>query len=988
MSLLGRLGRQTISIGRDQACDIIVPGDRTHEDPQIVDGDIIHEGGGSLILLPLGEGRIFLDGRALAAQEPLQFDFRPGITIRGHRLNVAHPAISSMLMSRGHLPFDGRELLLGRDPERVHLVLASPGVSGLHLKVIIADNEVEDQNSTSGTFIQEERIEPKRKVKVASEGVLWVGPLPVAFNFLLQLHQELGTLQHEATRTRTQTIAVRTQAAQKLRTRQGAKHPTVLGTVQMEGAKQYSLGRSPECDLVLDYPQLSAFHARVSILDGRFLLEDLDSELGVFVRGSRLKPQGKAEISENECFRLGALSARLRRSEKHLDVIVDSNEDWSAKALYEVEAAQLGYAVRDRADPSRQVTLLKHVNFRALPGDFIALMGPSGSGKTTLLNLLTGRSTATAGAVRINGEDISVVAHALRGAVGYVPQDDLVHPELTVREAISYSARLRLPADFSPEEVNGRIDQTLEALGLVALQHLQIGKPEAKVLSGGQRKRVNIALELVTDPAMLFLDEPTSGLAADDTTALIELLAQLARGSGKTIIATVHQPAKDEFERFNLALILGRGGLPLYFGPTQQAYSFFEGWRPQEEQIGIDNPRDIFAELAERRARAFARLRGSTSEDRQRSEKGVAEKYHREYQSSEIAQEMKASGRSPEAPSSSPPTIQKRPSARLQLGLLIERYAKIKKRDRWVTGILLAQAPLIGLLLALVFGPQKQSIPAFCVAALSELSQRTGGNLGQFSLTSFKAGADHAPALFFLIISAVWFGTSNAAREIVKERAILEREAHMSLGIRQYVFSKFIVLAGLCLIQCCTLLAIVFPCLAIEGGWPSFLQLTGICTLTAWTSVASGLVLSSLVSSDQAATALTPLTLIPQVILGGLIVPLSTNHALKWPMMLMPTRWGFEASLRSLRNFEGTDAAWHIPVKGSADSPPDFIINQVFDCARAQVESQSLPGSLGFGSSMPSWGPPLLLTLMTILLISVSMAIVQRRTRSFDRKLN
>ena len=167
---------------------------------------------------------------------------------------------------------------------------------------------------------------------------------------------------------------------------------------------------------------------------------------------------------------------------------------------------------------------------------------------------LNGYLPPTSGQVRINGEDLYTIYDALRGSIGYVPQDDIVHPELTVFEAVKYSARFRLPPDYSEDEIDRRVDETLRDLGLEGVRNLQIGKPEKKVLSGGQRKRVNIALELVTDPVILFLDEPTSGLAADDTTALINLLADLTKKTGKTIIMTIHQPAKDEFEKFNLVL--------------------------------------------------------------------------------------------------------------------------------------------------------------------------------------------------------------------------------------------------------------------------------------------------------------------------------------------------------------------------------------------------------------------------------------------------
>src|SRR6202012_2997932 len=174
-----------------------------------------------------------------------------------------------------------------------------------------------------------------------------------------------------------------------------------------------------------------------------------------------------------------------------------------------------------------------------------------GAGKTTLLLALNGYLPPTSGQVRINGEDLYTIYDALRGSIGYVPQDDIVHPELTVFEAVRYSAKFRLPPDYSEDEIERRVNITLAQLGLENVAHLQIGKPEKKVLSGGQRKRVNIAMELVTDPVIMFLDEPTSGLAADDTTALINLLHDLTKKTGKTIIMTIHQPAKEEYEKFN-----------------------------------------------------------------------------------------------------------------------------------------------------------------------------------------------------------------------------------------------------------------------------------------------------------------------------------------------------------------------------------------------------------------------------------------------------
>src|SRR5262249_52717921 len=189
-------------------------------------------------------------------------------------------------------------------------------------------------------------------------------------------------------------------------------------------------------------------------------------------------------------------------------VVVEDAAQWEGRPLYEIEAWDLVSQVPDRDNPSAQKTLLDHVSFKALPGDFIALMGPSGAGKTTLLLTLNGYLPPSGGQVRVNGEDLYSIYDNLRGSIGYVPHDDIVHPELTVWEAVRYSARFRLPPDYSEEEIDRRVSETLAELGLEGVAHLQIGKPEKKVLSGGQRKRVNIAMELVTDPVIMFLDEP------------------------------------------------------------------------------------------------------------------------------------------------------------------------------------------------------------------------------------------------------------------------------------------------------------------------------------------------------------------------------------------------------------------------------------------------------------------------------------------------
>ena len=310
------------------------------------------------------------------------------------------------------------------------------------------------------------------------------------------------------------------------------------------------IGRLPTCDIVLPYPQVSGRHTSVmKAPDGvNLLVGDLGSTNGTYINGQRLAPGAPITVPPKTRVFIGPYPVIVDLVGNSVSAYVEQqpNQQFESANLVAIEALDILLKVPDRENKAKDKILLNHVTFKAQPGDLIALMGPSGAGKTTLLTVLNGYLRPTSGEVRVNGENLYAIYDALRGSIGYVPQDDIVHPELTVKEAITYSAKFRLPSDYSAEEIEKRVEQTIKDLGLEPVKNLQIGKPEKKVLSGGQRKRVNIALELVTDPALMFLDEPTSGLAADDTVALIDLLSNLAKRYGKTIIVTIHQPAREE----------------------------------------------------------------------------------------------------------------------------------------------------------------------------------------------------------------------------------------------------------------------------------------------------------------------------------------------------------------------------------------------------------------------------------------------------------
>ena len=770
----------------------------------------------------------------------------------------------------------------------------------------------------------------------------------------------------------------------------GAKARTVLGQMAFSGPESMAsgqrvaiIGRTPGVDIVLPYPQVSGRHAGVAPTpDGMLAVTDFGSTNGTHVGGKRLAPNVPVKIKPGDKIFIGPYAIFLGVEGNAVRAWVDSERsDWSGN-LVEIEALDLFLQVPNRENKAQQKVLLNHVTFKAHPGDLIALMGPSGAGKTTLLTVLNGYLRPTSGEVRVNGESLYAIYDALRGSIGYVPQDDIVHPELTVFEAIKYSAQFRLPPDYSEEEIDRRVEQVIKDLGLEQVKNLEIGKPERKVLSGGQRKRVNIALELVTDPALMFLDEPTSGLAADDTVALIDLLADLAKRYGKTILVTIHQPAREEYEKFNLALIMGYGGEPLYYGPTgKESYAFFGSFVARRGLV-IDNPRDMFDLLKKREEEAAATGRFP---DRPAARAAAAAAWRAEYYNAENATYLKmySGAREPGTPSASrAPSRAKVPLLR-QFWLLFKRYATVKRRDVSGTVILLAQAPIIGALLALVFSnPAKtpdlwceQSVQLAEAAALKRGAPLLPGCELQ-DLTRFTKVADFSGAVFFLAIAALWFGTSNAAREIVAEQAIYRRERMVNLSIFNYVMSKFTLLSLLCVAQCTVLLTIVFAALGLGDGSPeAYVTMLAFMVVTAMCAASIGLLLSTVVVSSEAAMALTPIALIPQVVLGGRMVPMTSKPWLEYVMAAVPSRWSFEGLLAAER--VELAPSWKIQ---ACVSTGKGIAGGRFNCAIEELRSSAEgSGGLGFSTYAEPWVSLAVLASITLVCVALVMALLRRR---------
>jgi len=317
-----------------------------------------------------------------------------------------------------------------------------------------------------------------------------------------------------------------------------------------------------------------------------------------------------------------------------------------------------------------------------------------------------------------------------------------------------------------------------------------------------------------------------------------------------------------------------------------------------------------------------------------------------------------------------------------QFSLLTSRYWKIKIRDRAGAAIMFLQAPVIGIMLAIVFGGQKQSVPFWCIGALHEMGQKNSQLTAGTSnlLASMLPTTDHSAAMFFVVVSCVWFGTSNAAREIVTERSIYLRERMVNLSLFNYVFSKYVLLSFICIFQCATLLGIVFFTLGFEGGPASFAMELIAMVAVSMNATALGLLLSTLVASAEAAMALTPIALIPQVVLGGLMVPMTTNPMLRPLMYMMPARWGFEGAIAEERALVADAPAWMIDLhQPGLSSAADFVSNGKFHCATAQIESGTLSGAWGFVEWNQPGVPLAVLYSMTAIMLLVLLVILKRR---------
>ncbi|MEU9251866.1 FHA domain-containing protein [Streptomyces sp. NPDC048270] len=600
------------------------------------------------------------------------------------------------------------------------------------------------------------------------------------------------------------------------------RQPTTIRPLLARAAVK--IGRGPDNDLVIEDLIVSRRHAELRALaDGSYEIADLGSHNGTYLNGARI--EGAARLAEGDIVGIGRSAFCLVGDQ--LQEYVDTGE-------VSLDVQDLTVAV----DRGRK-TLMDGVSFPVGAKCLLAVVGPSGAGKSTLLGALTGLRPADRGTVLYDGRDLYRDYAELRSRIGLVPQDDILHAQLTVRRALVYAAELRFPQDTAKAEREARVDEVIRELGLV-----QRADQPIHSLSGGQRKRVSVALELLTKPSLLFLDEPTSGLDPGMDRSVMHMLRGLADDSRTVIVVTHSVLSLDVCDRL---LFLAPGGRVAYFGPPQEALDFFgfdhwpEAFEAFETQQGRDWAGAYRASPVHRRYVHDATARGTGPADA-------------------------AAGPARAAPLP-PPKAQSWGS---QLSTMIRRYAAVLGADRTFLVIMVALPFMMGAMARALAG--------------STLTAETALN-----------------ALLILTIGGVLTGAANAVRELVKERVIYQRERAVGLSRSAYLMSKVVVLGTITVGQ-----AVVLTLVALGGVklnapdgkgiiLPPLIEITLAVALLSFTAMMLGLLISALVRKEEVTMPLLVLLAIVQVVFCGTLLKLYDVAVLEQVAWLAPARWAMGA---------------------------------------------------------------------------------------------
>ncbi|MFN5417599.1 MAG: FHA domain-containing protein, partial [Flavobacteriia bacterium] len=660
--------------------------------------------------------------------------------------------------------------IIGRD-KSCDVTIDDSSISKQHAQLLI-DKEnniyITDYNSTNGVYINNTRISPSVPTRIGANDTI-----KLSLKSDIRLVFNPDNYQKITPSGAGQSSGGTTNIIDKF------KNKTII-----------TIGRSPKCDVVIDHSSISREHASIEKKSNNvYILKDLNSLNGTFLNGAKISSTVK--IGNDDTIFIGRYKLSL----------TGETSDLSNEVAIRIEGISKVF--------SNGKTGLHKCSFEIPSKTLMAVMGPSGCGKSTLLKALNGDSPPTTGRVYIGGLDLSQQYDYLKTLIGYVPQDDIVHRELTVEQSLYYAAKLRLQ-NTSKEFVFEKVEKALNDLNIKEIRKNLVGE-----ISGGQRKRVSIAVEILTDPLILFLDEPTSPLDPQTIEEFLGILRNLAK-NGTTVIMVTHKP--EDLNYMDSVIFMAEGGHLVYKDNAKKYLGYFN----------VDDTVKVYSTLVKEKAKIWV------------------DKFRREQ--APLIEKPKVNIKSSKSPV----------NYFSQYYWLTIRYFNIKFNDRKNTALLIGQAPIIALLICLIFKEVNLAVP------------------------------------FLIAVSAVWFGTNNAAREIVGEIPIYKRERMFNQGVFPYILSKITVLASFAAVQCFIFIFIIS--LFFKSHDPNW---TNPMTSFFWMLILSiaaslmGLLLSAIVTNTEKVMTIVPLALIPQIMLAGVVAKIE-NKFVEILSYFSLSRWGTE----------------------------------------------------------------------------------------------
>jgi ABC-type multidrug transport system ATPase subunit len=617
-----------------------------------------------------------------------------------------------------------------------------------------------------------------------------------------------------------------------------------------------------ECELcnrlISGYQDATICFLRIASVDLYFLKYISPEQL--YLNGLPVRPGQVYSFAKG-----GSLKSSLGHAIYYSDISSTFRSDLTIHKL-SFSAENLSYVFKDG------IPAVDKLSFSVEEGKLIGIMGASGTGKTTLMKLLSGIMIPTSGSVRINGLDILKDRAALEGVLGYVPQDDLLIEDLTVFENL-YFAALQCFGDKSKKEITRMVIHTLANLGLLEKRDLKVGSMLNNIISGGQRKRLNIALELIREPLILFLDEPTSGLSSRDSENLMDLLRDLTL-KGKLVITVIHQPSSEIFKMFDKVIILDQEGSLAYFGNPVDSVIYFKTHDAQINanmgecpSCGNVNPETIFNIIETQVVDEF----GQYTEKRKVKPKEWAEQFRKKHRIVKVPEVREP-----------PRSNLRRPGLFMQFLIYLGRDAKSKIANSQYVMLTFLEAPILGFILSFIirYIPDPDS-----------------------TIYMFAENENIPIYIFMSIIVSLFMGLTISAEEIFRDRKILKREQFLNLSRSSYLFAKIAILILISALQSAAFLTIANPILGIKG---MFFHYWIALFTTAYCANLIGLNISASFNSAITIYIVIPLLIIPMMVLSGAMFPFDKlNRTIgsveKVPVIaeLMPTRWTYEALMVS-----------------------------------------------------------------------------------------